>query len=493
MKLFTAAYLHPQRTLCICDDGSRLLYQELLDTAGIYRKEVGREMVFVLCRNTPGSLLGYLGCLAGGGAALLLDADMEPGLFASLYDCYRPGWICMPSEDTGKIIKAVTQIPGDAKGGPETENRPPSQPKQAAVFRDSVLIRTGEDGPELHPDLCLLLTTSGSTGSPRLVRISRKNLDANTESIVQYLEIDANERPITTLPMNYSYGMSVINTHVFCGAAILLTRYTLMEHPFWERMKNERATSIAGVPYTYRMLNRLGLTEQELPALRTLLQAGGRLPVELHRKFGSWCLETGRRFFVMYGQTEASPRMGYLPAARTVEKCGSMGIAIPGGKLVLIDGGGKEIDLPDVVGELVYYGDNVSMGYAHCREDLAKGDESCGVLYTGDMAKRDAEGYYYIVGRKKRFIKMAGKRLGLDDTERLLGTLFPEEEIACAGRDDHLEVYVCGADAARLDEIAVKLADTIHAAQSMVAVYGIREFPRNDAGKIRYAALNPPV
>ena len=515
MRLFETASRYPQRVLCVCDDGSKLLYQELLDAAEVYRNEVGHEMVFVLCRNAPGSLLGYLGCLAGGGAALLLDAEMDPSLFASLYACYRPGWICAPSEDLEKIRETILhgrdsqqEEKGEAEGRPlpsgsasglqggseakrEAEGRPLSAAcfETAAAFRDSVLIRTGEEGPALHPDLCLLLTTSGSTGSPRLVRVSRRNLDANTESIVQYLEIDEDERPITTLPMNYSYGMSIINTHVYSGATILLTRHTLMERAFWGRLKGEGATSIAGVPYTYKMLDRLDLIGQDPPALRTLLQAGGKLPVQLHHKFGAWCLETGRRFFVMYGQTEASPRMGYLPAARTMEKCGSMGIAIPGGRLVLIDEEGNEIGRPDVIGELVYYGDNVSMGYAQCREDLAKGDEFGGVLHTGDMARRDADGYFYIVGRKKRFIKMAGKRLGLDETERLLGTLFPEEEIACAGRDDHLEIYVCGADGARLEEIAEKLADTIYAAQSMVAAYGIREIPRNDAGKVRYAAL----
>ncbi len=503
MKLFNTAYLKPRRTLCICDDGSEILYQELLDTAEIYRKEVGHEMVFILCRNTPGSLLGYLGCLAGGAAALLLDADMEPELFSSLYGCYRPGWICVPSTDAEKMMNTVSlgQIesekhnnesgdtsPDPAEEKTASENRPLPQLKTVAVFRDSLLIRTGESGPELHPDLCLLLTTSGSTGSPKLVRISRKNLDANTESIVEYLEINENERPITTLPMNYSYGMSIINTHVFCGAKILLTQYSLMEHGFWKCLVDKRATSIAGVPYTYKMLDRMGLIRQNPPALRTLLQAGGKLPVELHHMFGSWCLETGRRFFVMYGQTEASPRMGYLPAARTMEKCGSMGIAIPGGRLVLIDEEGKEIDRPDVVGELVYYGDNVSMGYAQCREDLTKGDEFGGVLKTGDMARMDEDRYFYIVGRRKRFIKMAGKRLSLDETERLLGTFFPEE-IACTGRDNHLEIYVCGADDVRLDEITRKLSDTIHVAQSMVTAYSIPEIPRNDAGKVRYAAL----
>jgi acyl-CoA synthetase (AMP-forming)/AMP-acid ligase II len=251
----------------------------------------------------------------------------------------------------------------------------------------------------LHPDLALLLTTSGSTGSPKLVRISYQNLMCNSNSIVEYLKINEKERPITTLPMNYSYGLSIINSHLVAGSTILLTSKSIDEKEFWDFLKNERATSISGVPYTYEMLKRLKFLRMTFPYLNTLTQAGGKLNADLNFEFAKFCEQTNKRFFIMYGQTEATARMSYLPPEYTISKIGSMGIPIPGGQFILTDEKGKELEGDNVVGELVYKGRNVSMGYAITCEDLAKGDENNGILKTGDLAKRDKDNFYYIVGR----------------------------------------------------------------------------------------------
>ena len=208
--------------------------------------------------------------------------------------------------------------------------------KPVITIADSVLLRSDKKGPELFQDLALLLTTSRSTGSPKLVRLTYRNICENAQSIAAYLHITDKERPVTMLPMSYSYGMSIINSHVLMGATVILTGHDILTAVFWERVKQENVSSLVGIPYTYQMFSRLRLTEMELPALQTLTQAGGKLPYELHQKFGEWSLNTGRRFFVMYGQTEAAPRMAYLPLDKTMEKCGSMGIAIPGGELKLI-------------------------------------------------------------------------------------------------------------------------------------------------------------
>ena len=241
----------------------------------------------------------------------------------------------------------------------------------------------------LYQNLALLLTTSGSTGSPKLVRQSYDNIQSNAQSIAQYLELNETERPITTLPMNYTYGLSIINSHLFVGATILLTEYTLMEREFWDFFKQEKATSFGGVPYTYEILKKLRFFKMDLPYLRTMTQAGGKLSPELHREFAKYAQENGKHFVVMYGQTEATARMGYLPWKKAIEKYGSMGIAIPGGKLWLKDIQGNKIIQPDIIGELVYEGKNVTLGYAICKEDLKKEDERYGLLETGDMAKMD--------------------------------------------------------------------------------------------------------
>ena len=234
-----------------------------------------------------------------------------------------------------------------------------------------------------------------------------------------------------------SHQVSILNIHLMVGATILLTDHGLMQKEFWRFLKEQAATSFGGVPYTYEMLDKLRFFRMDLPALRTMTQAGGKLLPELHKKFAEYALEKDKHFVVMYGQTEATARMGYLPYEQSLKKYGSMGIAIPGGQLWLRDVNGNRITEPDVAGELVYEGPNVTLGYAQCREDLIKGDERHGILETGDMAKCDTDGYFYIVGRKKRFLKVFGNRL-------------------------HLSGF---------------------------SVYPISEIPKNDAGKVLYKEL----
>ena len=257
----------------------------------------------------------------------------------------------------------------------------------------------------MYEELGLLLTTSGSTGSPKLVRQSYTNIQENAKSIAEYLKIDETERPITTLPMNYTYGLSIINSHILKGAAILVTQHTLMEREFWKFFRESEATSFGGVPYTYEILKKLRFFNMELPSLRYMTQAGGKLSPQLHKEFAEYAESHQKQFIVMYGQCEATARMAYLPAEKALEKYGSMGIAIPGGRLELIDVNGKFIEKPDEVGELVYYGPNVTLGYAQEAGDLKKADERNGRLETGDMAKRDNDGFYYIVGRKKEIFE----------------------------------------------------------------------------------------
>ena len=238
--------------------------------------------------------------------------------------------------------------------------------------------------------------------------------------------------------MNYTYGLSIINSHLLVGAVLLLTEKALTQKEFWNFFKEAGATSFGGVPYTYEMLDRLRFYRMELPSLRYMTQAGGKLIPELHKKFAEYAEKNGKKFIVMYGQCEATARMGYLPADKAIEKCGSMGIAIPGGRFRLIGLDGSTVTEPYTTGELVYEGDNVTLGYAECGEDLLKGDEQHGVLETGDMAQFDEEGFYYIVGRKKRFLKIYGNRVNLDEIDRMVKGEFLGIDCAAAGVDDHM-------------------------------------------------------
>ena len=284
---------------------------------------------------------------------------------------------------------------------------------------------------EVHPDLALLLTTSGSTGSPKLVRLTLRNLAANAESIAQYLQLTPQERPITSLPMSYSYGLSVINSHLQVGATIVFTEDGVLQREFWDAVDQHHCTSFAGVPYTYQMLLQTGLLNKKGSSLRTLTQAGGRLEERYIQQMYDLAMARGWKFMVMYGQTEATARISYVPFERLGGKVGSVGIAIPNGLL----------SVDEHTGELVYRGPNVMLGYAECRDDLAKGDELHGVLRTGDLARQDDDGYFYITGRLKRFLKLFGKRFNLDDVEKILSRRF-ETSVACYGRDDLLMVAV---------------------------------------------------
>lgn len=453
----------------IDDSGNSMTYQELERYTSELKTVIGnRTLVFSFSNNTIGSVTGYIAFLKNRIVPLLLKVDIEKELRDNLIKIYQPSYLYIP------------------------ENKKDEFPNYQCVWERIGYCLLQTQYPKevpLYQNLALLLTTSGSTGSPKLVRQSYDNIQSNAQSIAQYLELNETERPITTLPMNYTYGLSIINSHLFVGATILLTEYTLMEREFWNFFKQEKATSFGGVPYTYEILKKLRFFKMDLPYLRTMTQAGGKLSPELHREFAEYAQENGKHFIVMYGQTEATARMGYLPWKKAIEKYGSMGIAIPGGNLWLKDVKGNKIIQSDIIGELVYEGKNVTLGYAICKEDLKKEDERYGVLETGDMAKMDEEGYFYIVGRKKRFLKIFGNRVNLDETERMIKATFEGLDCACAGIDDKLYIFITEDSKEKREEVKHFLSLKTGINISAFIVKTITEIPKNEAGKTQYRKL----
>jgi acyl-CoA synthetase (AMP-forming)/AMP-acid ligase II len=325
-----------------------------------------------------------------------------------------------------------------------------------------------------HSDLAVCLTTSGSTGSPKLVRLTLRNIIANAESIAEYLHIDTNERPITMLPMYYSYGLSIINSHLLKGATILLTDKSYAQREFWNFLRENEATSMSGVPYTWEMLRRLRFMRMDQPSVRTMTQAGGKLNAEIALEYIRWAKSVGKQFIVMYGQTEATARMSYLPWEHAEEKYASIGIAIPRGTFSLAEDG-----------ELIYQGENVSLGYAECAEDLMKGDENQGALHTGDMARVDEDGFYYITGRKKRFVKVWGNRCNLDQVEQIVKSV--TTSCACAGVDDKITVFTTTEGLEQ--EIKTLLSTKTGLNPVAFQVKVIDAIPVKDSGKIDYQLL----
>jgi acyl-CoA synthetase (AMP-forming)/AMP-acid ligase II len=323
---------------------------------------------------------------------------------------------------------------------------------------------------EVHPDLALLLTTSGSTGNPKLVRLSRQAVLANAEQIAEVLDITANDVAITTLPLFYSYGMSVLHSHLLRGATVVLERTGIMQRDFWNAVVDRGVTSMAFVPYQYEMLRRLRFDPAKYPALRTLTQAGGRLRTDLVTDFAQRMGTVGGRLYVMYGQTEAAPRMATLPPARLADKLGSVGLALPGGEFRIEDD------------EVVYHGPNVMMGYADTAADLLRGDEMGGVLHTGDLGRVDDEGFLFITGRTKRMGKVFGVRINLDDVEKN----FP---VAAVAGDDKLHVFAEGISDDEARGLRTKIAEWLGTHFTGVSVRSIESLPLLPNGKVDYRAL----
>jgi long-chain acyl-CoA synthetase len=377
-------------------------------------------------------------------------------------------------------------LPADFKTSLEQQYQP------AFIYDKSNLSREQYTASSLHPDLlshrqpvdCIiatqvkvLLSTSGTTGSPKFVKLSEENLLHNARSIASYLPISKEDITPLNLPVYYSYGLSVLTSNALCGGTIVCTNTDVLNRSFWQKMEDYGYTSIAGVPFVYEMLDRIGFTKKHYPSLRYMTQAGGKLQESLVQKYASYAREHQIRFYVMYGQTEATARMSYLPPEQVGTKTGSVGIPIPGGTF----------DIDADSSELKYKGPNIYGGYASSPEDLAT-FESPEWLATGDLARRDEDGYYYITGRLKRFIKLFGSRVNLDELEALifqqLGTI-----VRCVAIEDKSLLLVTDQPDVDLEEAARYLSTTMKIHPSVIRKACVPAIPLSANGKPDYTAI----
>lgn len=454
-------------TAVIDDKGNNLSYGELLSFERELCSHVeSRSLVMQFARNTLGSFIGYISFLDQKIVPIMVSPALSLELKKQLIDRYKPLYLWMPSEMKSDF----------------------SEYSEVFCLYDYSLVKTNfSQKYTLFEDLALLLTTSGTTGSQKFVRQSYLNISSNADSIISYLKITSEDRAITSLPMHYTFGLSVINTHVKTGATILLTDKSIMQREFWDFLKENNATTISGVPYTYEMLKRLRMPTMELPSLKVLTQAGGKLSADLQKYFTEYALSSGKQFFVMYGQCEATSRMGYLPFEDSLRKPGAIGIPIPGGKYYLIDNKGNTISDCHTEGELVYEGDNVTLGYAQGFEDLCLGDERHGRLCTGDLAYFDEDHYFYITGRNNRFIKVYGNRVNLDEIQSALKEHFTELDCAVIGKDDL--IVICLTADKYILEVKAYLEDRISLNPKALKIIMVDNIPKNESGKIIYHKL----
>ena len=438
------------RPALVTPDGS-LSYGDLAARVRAVAERLGgtRRLVLLAGANDVDAVVGYLAALVGGHPAILVPGD-NSGNLEAIVDAYDPDVVL--------------------RGGDLLERRPGS-------------------AHDLHPDLALMLSTSGSTGSPKLVRLSHDNLTSNAEAIADYLGIRPSDVAATTLPMHYCYGLSVINSHLAAGASLLLTDLSVVDACFWDAVRAHRVTTFAGVPYTFDLLDRVGFADLDLPSLRYVTQAGGRLAPSRVREYADLGRRRGWDLFVMYGQTEATARMAYLPPDLAATSPTSVGVPIPGGSFSLEP-------LPELpletshgveVGELVYAGANVMLGYATAPADLGRGRD-VDVLRTGDVARRTPDGLYEIIGRRNRFAKVFGLRIDLDQVEQVYAGL--GHVVHCADGDDRL-VLAVDASARPVDADVLRAEAKAHFGlpARAVQVLALTDVPRLPTGKPDYRSI----
>lgn len=438
------------RVAVVTENSEHVTYEDLANRVERYASRLPnyRCLVALKASNLIDDLVSYLACLATSNPVILLNAETPPETLEAVIDTYRPNLILQSGD-----FELVHGTPLQA-----------------------------------HDDLAVMLSTSGSTGSPKLVRLSIQNVFSNAKSISDYLCLTQDDTAITMLPLAYSYGLSVVNSHLFSGAKIVLSNNTVISREFWDLVSNHHVSSLSGVPYTYQLMRKLGYDRFDTSSIRYLTQAGGKLDNQSIEYFASKTAERGQKLFIMYGQTEATARIAYLPCEDVTRKLGSIGVAIPNGALHLVDEQGNKVDKPNTTAQLVYRGPNVMLGYASSLEDLKLGDLNAGELLSGDLGYFDEDGYFFITGRLNRFIKLFGLRVSLDEVDKL----YHEAGIlgVSTGNDDELCLLVVDEDRlSDTDELVKLVTDRFKINQNFIKIKYIDEIPLNATGKVDYKKI----
>lgn len=446
--LLNLDHIDPRRLAAIDNDGKQVTYCEILRLADNIKAQASeRALCFMMVENNVESLAWVMAALISQRLVpLILNAKTDETLYNNLLQTYQPAYI----------------------------------------WKAGTLQRTHNQVAPLHPDLSHLLPTSGSTGSPKLVRHKYDNVEAAGLNISTFFELKETDRPLMVLPLYYTMGLSMVFSHLRVGATVLITNRNMTDAAFWKFLKDEHATSFTGVPYSFQILNLMRFFRMDLPDLELLTQGGGKMPHDLNVKFAEYCRDHHKRWIATYGQSECTARMAYLPAKWALDKVGSIGIAVPNGELSLIDEKGTSITTPHTEGEMCYRGKNVTMGYATCLEDMTQGDERNGFIRTGDVAYFDEDGCFYIVGRMGRFLKLFGMRVGLDECEQIINNEC-QTECACVGTDEKMIVYIT--DNAKQQAVKNALVEKTHIVATSFEIRVINAIPKNEAGKKLYSKL----
>lgn len=451
--------VNPEHIAVVDDQDKQLSYGGLVDFCIKMQKEIQtRSLVFHFSENSVDSLKLYMACMHAKAVPLLLSPQTDKDLIYTLIEKYQPNYIIAPERICyyfdGELVKKIGEY---------------------------YLLKLNNTRHQLYSELSLLLPTSGSTGSPKLVRHSYDNLESSAQSVSQFFELDSTDKTFSFLPMYYTMGLSVIHSHLRVGATVVLVKSAMTDANFWRILKESEVTSITGVPYSFEILKKLRFFRMKLPSLKLITQGGGKLSEELYNDCVNFAKDNDIKFIPTYGQTEGTARMAFLEPSMAATKKSSIGKAIPNGVLSIINEEGQESYEGEAKGEMVYRGRNVTLGYANNLEDLMLHDENNGMLYTGDLVKRDEDGYYFIIGRKSRFLKLYGIRVALDDIEKMIAESF-DVECACGGNDQKMLVFITKPDINK--QIADYIVQKTGLFHQSFQVEFVDKIPRNEAGKV---------
>lgn len=444
------------RLTCLITADKNITYHDLFSDADQLFDGLDRSLVVILCTRSYETVACYVGALRRNLVPFLLDETIKPAPLQNCISAYAPQYV---------FAHKTVALP----------NYRPFR-----TFNDHVLFQRNEiQNNQLNENLALLLPTSGSTGDPKCVRLSRDNIDICTKAIVNYLKLQSQHISISLLPFHYSYGLSILHNVMQTRSSLVLTDLSVLDRPFWSLLETHKVTEFSAVPTIFEMIRRMRLSKTILDNLRCVTQAGGRLDPKFTKHFHQLFSQSDIAYFTMYGQTEAAPRISYVPPNLASEKLGSVGIPIACGDIYLQK---ERADAEE--GELIYKGPNVCLGYANNAADLALGDENKGLLKTGDLARIDEDGFIFLVGRLKRFIKLQGISANLDHIENTIKS----NGIDCMviGKDNRLLICFMGDKSATIANI---VDQNFHFHASNITYQQMADLPKTASGKPDYSKL----
>ena len=470
MTLFNSFEDYRENNALISSKYGTIKYKDIIEFEKKLKKIIKKNTFFIIItKNALLPIIVYIFAIRNNCTVMLVDSKTDKSDILKIINIYQHNYIVLP----------------------DTEYEDPLfiNNKKILSKYDYTILENISDNKiqnKFNRSISLLLPTSGSLGSPKFVILSKKNIESNTKSIISFLNITKTDRAITTMPISYTYMLSIINTHIEKGASIFVTEDSIISREFWNQYSKNMITSFSGVPYIFEILKKIGLEKIFTPFLTTITQAGGRLDQNTIKAINVICEKKDVKFITMYGQTEATARISFLDYKHLQDKVGSIGKAIPGGKIWIEDAKGKKIIQSGQQGELIYKGSNVFMGYANNISDLNNVKNENKVLRTGDIATFDKDNFFYIEGRIKRIAKIFGNRFNLDEVEQKM--LEKNFKIVCKDSKEKLLIYYDQEYSEK--DILMNISLITH--QNKVAFKCIKliKIPRTNSGKIDFGKLN---